>query len=124
MTPTKPVELPEDVEKRFDKQFFYEGSDVIMSGARGYTSPASIKSVKEFVAQELAQAHQSGVEEERRRKIEKDYGFYELVTIAETMLNMHYPSDIFSGLSKDRGDIFVTKLREALQALTNKEEQS
>lgn len=57
------------------------------------------------------------VKKERERKITEDYGFYDLVEMAKTMLSMRYPREVFTGISGDKGPKFTAKLHEALDIL-------
>lgn len=75
--------------------------------------------LKDFISQELTKAR----EEERERKIEEDYGFWDLVSIARTILNTKYPADVFDWSSGDMGPVFVTKLREAIQLLSSNQKK-
>lgn len=63
--------------------------------------------------QQIAEA----VKAERERKIE-EYGFYDLVKIAQTMLDSIYPLDLFDGSSGNPGAVFTSRLHHALEALT------
>ncbi len=68
------------------------------------------------LATALARLVSAAMRQERQRKIEEDYGFDELVQIAERLLNLKYPASVFTGVSGDSGAVFVVRLREALAA--------
>lgn len=43
--------------------------------------------------------------------------FTDLVEVARALLDLRYPADVFDGSSGHPGPVFVSKLREALEAL-------
>lgn len=73
--------------------------------------------VANYLSTALARYGEGVRREERERKIE-EYGFYDLVKIAQTMLTAIYPLDVFDGSSGSTGSVFTSRLHHALQALT------
>lgn len=62
------------------------------------------------------------VREERDKEIFEQMGFRDLVKIAEKMLDLRYPEDVWTGSSGDMGAKFVVNLRGLIKSINNKEE--